>query len=215
MLDYFKALHEDGILAIPITLGETSFNSAPFRGNRSVLTVSSSAGVFNNVPAGGAFQVGVYPVPYRDADNKYVISQGTNMAVLAHRDDDAVLASWLFTRFMTTHPGNTQFAVATGYYPVTYSGLDSAFYQGYLNSPNVNASDKSRIDSAKVNANVYGDESLGWKKFVDPGFVGSSDIRDQVDFVFPILLYGRDGVQLNSQQVIDFILTNLTRYIEA
>lgn len=215
MLDFFKDLHDDHILAIPISFGETSYNSAPFRGNKSVLTISSSAGVFNNVPSAGAFQVTIHPVPYENAARKFVISQGTNMALFTNRDADKVLASWLFMRYMTTHPGNTQFSVGAGYYPSTESGLNSSFYQGYLASTNVNASDKSKIDSAIVNANEYGDAEKGWIKFVDPGFVGSSDIREQVDTVFPILFYGKDGEMLTAQEVLDFVQSNLSRYVEA
>lgn len=215
MLDFFKELHYDHILAIPISFGETSYNSAPFRGNKSVLTISSSAGVFNNVPSAGAFQVSIHPVPFENASRKFVISQGTNMALFTNRDADKVLASWLFMRYMTTHPGNTQFSVGAGYYPSTESGLNSSFYQGYLASTNVNASDKSKIDSAIVNANEYGDLTKGWIKFVDPGFVGSSDIREQVDTVFPILFYGKDGEMLTAQEVLDFVQSNLSRYVEA
>ncbi len=215
MLNYFKGLHDENVLAIPITFGEAQYNSAPFRGNKSVMTISSSAGVFNNVPSAGAFNVSIHPLPYQDAARKYVISQGTNMALFTNRNKHKVLASWLFMRYMTTNPGNTQFAVGAGYYPATESGLNSAFYQGYLNSTNVNASDKSKIDSAIVNANFYGNPDENWIKFVDPGFVGSSDIREQIDSVFPILFYGKDGEALTAQEVLNFIQQNLTRYVEA
>jgi multiple sugar transport system substrate-binding protein len=215
MLNYFKALHQDKILAIPITYGQPQYNSIPFRGNKSVMTISSSAGVFNNVPSAGAFTVTIHPVPYQNASRKFVISQGTNMALFTNRNADRVLAAWLFMRYMTTNPGNTQFSVSAGYYPATESGLASAFYQGYLAATNVNASDKSKIDSAKVNANFYGNASENWIKFVDPGFVGSSDIREQVDTVFPILFYGRDGSTLTAQEVLNFVQSNLSRYVEA
>jgi multiple sugar transport system substrate-binding protein len=215
MLQYFKDLHEDKILAIPITFGQPQYNSIPFRGNKSVLTISSSAGVFNNVPSAGAFEVTIHPVPYQNASRKYVISQGTNMALFTNRNADRVLASWLFMRYMTTNPGNTQFSVSAGYYPATESGLASAFYQGYLGATEVNSNDKSKIDSAKVNANFYGQASQNWIKFVDPGFVGSSDIREQLDTAFPILLYGRDGTVLTAQEVLDYLQSNLTRYVEA
>jgi ABC-type glycerol-3-phosphate transport system substrate-binding protein len=215
MLQYFKDLHEDKILAIPITFGQPQYNSIPFRGNKSVLTISSSDGVFNNVPSAGAFEVTIHPVPYQNASRKYVISQGTNMALFTNRNADRVLASWLFMRYMTTNPGNTQFSVSAGYYPATESGLASAFYQGYLGASEVNSNDKSKIDSAKVNANFYGQASQNWIKFVDPGFVGSSDIREQLDTAFPILFYGRDGTVLTAQEVLDYLQSNLTRYVEA
>ena len=66
-----------------------------------------------------------------------------------------------------------------------------------------------------MNANEYGDLTKGWIKFVDPGFVGSSDIREQVDTVFPILFYGKDGEMLTAQEVLDFVQSNLSRYVEA
>ena len=137
------------------------------------------------------------------------------MALFTNRNADRVLAAWLFMRYMTTDPGNTRFSVGAGYYPSTETGLASSFYQGYLASTNVNAADKSKIDSAIVNSVEYGDASKGWIKFVDPGFVGSSDIREQVDTVFPILFYGKDGEILTSQEVLDFVQSNLSRYVEA
>jgi len=214
MLNYFKALHDDNVLGVPITFGETSYNSVPFKSNKSVMTVSSSAGVFNNVPSAGAFEVSINPIPYQDASRKFVISQGTNMALLTNRNSHKVLASWLFMRYMTTHPGNTIFSVGASYYPATVNGLNSPYYQGYLASEDVGASDKSKIDSAIVNNTFYGNPSEAWIKFVDPGFVGSSDIREQVDSVFPVLFYGRDGVTLTTQEVLDYIQSNLVKYVE-
>jgi multiple sugar transport system substrate-binding protein len=214
MLNYFKALHDDNILGVPITFGEQSYNSVPFKANKSVMTVSSSAGVFNNVPAAGAFEVSINPIPYQDASRKFVISQGTNMALLTNRNSHKVLAAWLFMRYMTTHPGNTIFSVGASYYPATVNGLNSPYYQGYLASEDVGASDKSKIDSAIVNNTFYGNPSEAWIKFVDPGFVGSSDIREQVDNVFPVLFYGRDGVTLTTQEVLDYIQSNLVKYVE-
>jgi hypothetical protein len=136
------------------------------------------------------------------------------MALFTNRNAHKVLAAWLFMRYMTTNPGNTIFSVGASYYPATINGLNSPYYQGYLESEDVGASDKSKIDSALVNNSFYGNPLESWIKFVDPGFVGSSDIREQVDSVFPVLFYGRDGVPLTTQEVLDFIQSNLTKYVE-
>lgn len=213
MLSYFKELHEDKIFAIPTDFGEQSYNSNPFKAMKSVMTISSSAGVFNNVPTGSAFQVSIEPIIAKDADHKYVISQGTNMALFTNRDAEKVLASWLFLRFATTI-FNAEFAVGAGYYPVTQSQLDSPLYQAFINTTGDSASNMSIIGAAYVNSNVYGDPELGWTKFVDPGFVGSSDIREQIATVIPMLFFGRDGVQMTPEEIIEYNYSQLSRYIE-
>ncbi len=213
MLDYFKQLHDDSILAIPPDFDETSYNSGPFLALKSVMTVSSSAGVYNNVPTAGSFDVEIHPVIGKDATHRYVISQGTNMAVFTNRDAEKVLASWLFTRFATTVV-NDVFAIGAGYYPVTNTMLNSDIYQGYINTTSASKSDFSKIGAAKVNANIYGDPANGWIKFVDPGFVGSADIREQIETVFPMLFYGRDGVQMTSQAIINYNYSQLSRFVE-
>lgn len=213
MLAYFKALHDDNIFAIPTDFGEQSYNSNPFKALKSVMTISSSAGVFNNVPTGSAFQVQIEPIIAKDADNRYVISQGTNMAIFTNRDAEKVLASWLFTRFATT-VFNAEFAIGAGYYPVTQTQLDSPLYQAYINTTDDSASNLSKIGAAKVNSNVYGDSQYNWVKFVDPGFVGSSDIREQIATVFPMLFFGRDGNQLTPEEIVAYNYSQLSRYIE-
>jgi len=213
MLNFFRDLHDDGLFAIPTTFGETGYNSVPFKSLKSIWTVSSSAGVYNNVPTGNAFQVKIHPVVAKDADHKYVISQGTNMAIFTNRDAEKVLASWLFTRFMTT-TANAEFALNTSYYPGTTSGLNSAMYQAYINTTVDSASNLSKIGAAKVNANVYGNPTEAWHKFVDPGFVGSSDIREQVDTIFPMLFYGKDNTMLTPEEILEYNYTQLAKYIE-
>ena len=213
MLDFFRDLHDDQIFAIPTSFGEASYNSIPFKALKSVMTISSSAGVYNNVPAGSAFDIEIHPVLGKDADHRNVISQGTNLAVFTNRDADKVLGSWLLVKYLTT-TANAEFAINTGYYPVTTSGLESTMYQAYINTTNDSDSNMSKIGAAKVNADIYGDSANNWTKFVDPGFVGSSDIREQIATIFPMLFYGKDGVPMTSQEIIDYNYTQLSRYIE-
>ncbi len=213
MMTFFKALADDNLFAIPAHYGEAQYNTTPFLAMKSVMTVSSSAGVYNNVPAGGAFRVSINPIVAKDADHKYVISQGTNMAIFTNRDADKVLASWLFMRHMTT-TANAEFGIGAGYYPVTYTSLNSPLYQGYISTTTAGASDLSKIGAAKVNAEQYGLPANNWNKFVDPGFVGSSDIREQIATVFPMLFFGKDGAFMTPQEVIDYNYVQLAKYVE-
>jgi hypothetical protein len=87
-------------------------------------------------------------------------------------------------------------------------------YQAYIGTTDDSASNLSKIGAAKVNALTYGVEANNWTKFVDPGFVGSSDIREQIGTIFPMLFYGKDGIAMTSQEIIDYSYSQLSRYIE-
>ncbi len=212
-LTFFNGLFNDHVLGVPATWGETSYCSVPFKSLKSVMTISSSAGVYNNVPTGDAFTVDVATVPYHDASRMNVISQGTNMAIFKTEDAAKALASWLFVKFMTT-TWNAEFAVQAGYFPVTYSGLNSDLYQAYINTLQDSASNLSKIAAAKVNFEAYSDATSGWTKFVDPGFVGSSTIREQAGYIIPMLLYGNAGVMMSEQEVLDYAMSQLADYVK-
>jgi len=211
-LTFVKGLYDSHVLGIPVTWGETSYCSIPFKSIKSVMTISSSAGVYNNVPAGDAFQIGVSTVPYHQGGVKTVISQGTNMCIFKTTEAAKALASWLFVRYMTTTYNGT-FAMDSGYFPVTYSGLNAPAYQTYINLTEESASNLSKIHAAKVNFNDYSNLSAGWSKFVDPGFVGSSTIREQAGYIIPMLFYG-DETTTYPQGAIDYAMSQLGDYIK-
>ena len=135
------------------------------------------------------------------------------MAIFKTEDAAKALASWLFVKFMTT-TWNAEFAVQAGYFPVTYSGLNSDLYQAYINTLQDSASNLSKIAAAKVNFEAYSDATSGWTKFVDPGFVGSSTIREQAGYIIPMLLYGNAGVMMSEQEVLDYAMSQLADYVK-
>lgn len=211
-LTFIKGLYDDHIVGIPVTWGETSYCSIPFKSVKSIMTISSSAGVYNNIPTGDAFQIGIATVPYHQGGVKTVISQGTNMAIFKTTDAAKALASWLFVRFMTT-TYNATFAIDSGYFPVTYTGLNSINYQTYINVTEDSASNLSKIHAAKVNFEAYSNQASGWVKFVDPGFVGSSTIRAEAANIIPLLFYG-DETTNYPQGAIDYAMSQLTDYVK-
>ena len=82
MINYFKDMNEKHYLGIPYTWEEESYCSNPFKALKLAMTISSSAGLSYNIAAGAKFKIGIAPVPYKSADKKFVISQGTNIAML-------------------------------------------------------------------------------------------------------------------------------------
>lgn len=230
-LNFVKSMNEQHVLGIPSTWDEPQYCSAEFKALKSLMTISSSAGVTNNIASGDKFEVGIAPIPYKYADKKFVISQGTNMAILKS-DAEHALASWLFIRFMTggvTYKGsaidpvtggsketieneNVNFAIASGYLPVNKSGEESDWYQQYLASTVASASDKAKIAVQKVANDIYVKQN--WDKFVDSAFIGSSDIRAEVGNIIPFILTGASGEIYTPEKAIDYVYKKLPSYVD-
>lgn len=213
MLTFFKTLFDAKVLGIPYTWGQ-SYASTPFIANQTLMTVGSSAGVTYNVPAGAKFAIGVAPIPFNeDTGNKYVISQGTNLAMFNKGTDAEKAAAWALIKYLTTEV-NDLFAATTGYYPVTLSMLNSELYQGFLNVPNdqLGANEIAIKEAAQINNDIYSPDETGWTKFTDPAFVGSSTVRLEVGFVFQSLFYEADATP---QSVLDYTLSKLGDFIQA
>ena len=97
------------------------------------MTIGSSAGVGYNVPEGNKFQIGVAPIPYHDANAKYVIQQGTNIAILGQSTNIQRSHAWQLIRFLLSSENTAKFArQQSGYLPVRKSSYETAAYQDYL-----------------------------------------------------------------------------------
>ncbi len=185
--------YQGGDLAIPATFSEASYCSNHFKIYQSLMNIGSSAGVSNCVPAGDAFQVACAPIPYKTADKKYVISQGTNLCIFDKGTNAERVASWKLVKFLS-QVENGKFAALSGYFPTCKSALNSDIYQEFINATSGSSTDKVNRSAAMVNASVYSSDSLNWQKFVDPGFNGSSTIRNSVDTVTAQVFITKTGI---------------------
>ena len=85
---------------------------------------------------------------------------------------------------------NGLFTAETGYYPSCKQAFESDEYQGYLDSDFHSDAELLQLDSARVNNEIYNGQDSKWTKFVDPGFRGSADIREEVDKIPGYLMTG-------------------------
>ncbi len=189
-LTKLNELYEAHVLGIPASFGESSYCSAHYKVNESLMNVGSSAGV-NNCAAAPAFDSKIAPVPYNSADSKFVISQGTNLILFkAHSGDEELndkqlVASWKLLKYLS-QVGNGKFAMLSGYFPTCEMAQQDEGYQEFMNAePGRGETEAYTLQryAAQVNNNVYMDEEEAWTKFVDPGFSGSSFIRQRVDTI--------------------------------
>ncbi len=228
-LAYFKDLADRRIVGIPETYGEELYSSKPFREGRLALTISSSAGVKENLPDVSTdypFKISVNHIPYNAniAGSQYVISQGTNLALFAkgRGNDPAVqqqrMAAWRLLRFLT-YEVNHEFGRGTSYFPVTDGTLlaedesdpryqDYKLYIQFLQQSDEGAlaSEVAVRNTARLQANVYQEKDAQgqaiWHQFVDPAFIGSARIRLEVENLIPKLFHATGAPEKSLNEVV-------------
>lgn len=181
MLDYYYNQHEAGLFTIPAEW-EQNYASEPFKNQEVYMTVGSTAGITYNVPANGAFEIGVAPIPQKDLENKAVIQQGTNISIMSNASEQEKLAAWLLTKHLTSKESTISWAEQTGYLPVRISALEDADYQDFLNNPTDEEEYIALAEKAAFEQVSY--------MFYDPAFVGSSNARNEVEMVVGNVLFG-------------------------
>ncbi|MDR0934834.1 MAG: extracellular solute-binding protein [Erysipelotrichaceae bacterium] len=217
-----KQMYDDNTFGIPGDWDEAKYGSNPFKANKTVMTLGSSAGVANSAPAGNKFKIKAAPVPYQTEDKKLVISQGANLALLTKGGEKDYVASWQLVKFLSKY-ANGYICSATGYYPSSpfaeQGGMwvgdgveeysDYATWAEEAGQPGATMSEQIRSQTAKVNIDHYVNESENWTKFVDTPFAGSADIRTSVAAGPGYIFYETYGTKGNISSVIDGALNQL------
>ena len=208
MLSELKDLYDSNILGIPQTWGEASYCSTPFKARKSLMNIGSTAGVTNAIPVKDVFSVGAAPIPFHDANQQFVISQGTNLGILKVGTKEETASAWKLVKWLSQIENGT-FAALTGYFPTCKQAMNSEDYQGWIKSPR-SSNDKINVEAAKVNAEVYDDAAQKWTKFVDPGFNGSSTIRTDIGAVTAEVFIDHEDINSCIQKHVN----NLLDYVQ-
>ena len=221
-LTKIKEMYKHHTFGIPNDWDEAKYGSAPFKAQKTVMTLGSSAGVRNDAPAANKFEIASAPVPYHSADKKFVISQGANLALMDKGTREQRLASWQLVKFLTKY-ANGALCAATGYYPSTeyaekggmWAGYDEdefvdydTWYDDASSSPS--SAEIIKGQAAMINRNYYINPSENWTKFIDQPFAGSAAVRTAVATI-PGYLLTED---LDPQAAINKCLSTLRDYIK-
>ena len=191
MLKFFNHMYKDEIFGTPGDIGG-KFSSEAFARGCVMFMVCSSGGLsYNTSKWENRFRVA--PIPYKDEDHKFVISQGANIC-LTKKGDEAKALKVL--KALTSGKFQTRWAIETGYFPAAKSAEDDDDYINFMNDTSY--SDKTMVayrEGAKVNHKEYrGKAHIGeegwkaWTRFVDDAFIGSATIRDEVAKILPNVL---------------------------
>jgi len=141
------------------------------------MCIASSAGALHQRPqnydGSYKFEVGIASIPQVNPAAPKAIFQGPSLCIFKDADEDKVLASWLFVKFLITNVDfQAEFSMTAGYMPVLESVVEHPVYADFLE--NANGYEGLLMQAIKVafeQADAY---------FTSPAFVGSSEARDQV-----------------------------------
>ena len=205
-MDMLKDLFDSKVMAIPSFYNELYCSNA-FKAYKSVMNVGSSAGLSNITSA--KIRTKCAPIPVKDAEHKFVISQGTSLGLFNRGTNKERLAAWKLMVYLSQQE-NGKFTSQTGYYPTCSYSYESDDYQAYLESDLHSRTEELELESANINNEVYNGEGSAWTKFVDPGFRGSADIREAIDLVPAILMTGKPYATV--RQTLDETYAELIDY---
>ena len=201
----FREWYQEGYLTTQKLYG--AFTSGLFTSTgdiRSYMSIGSSAGATYQRPAKGddgkyPFEVGITTIPQANPDNRKVISQGPSLVIFKKANEQEVIASWLFVKYLTTNVEfQAEFSMASGYVPVIKSVTDNEVYADFLSK--ADGGDYVSALSAKVcleQQDAY---------YTSPAFNGSSTARDEVAALLPACLTVPDGSDVDAK--IDELFKN-------
>lgn len=221
VLNTLKGYYDNHTFGIPADWDEAKYGSNPFKAQKTVMTLGSSAGVSNDSPTGDAFKIKAAPVPYFNADKKYVISQGANLALLDKGSREQRLAAWKLLKFLTKY-ANGYVCSQMGYYPASPYAENGGSWEGveeedfpdyhtwYLDSlDSANMTESIKAQTAGINYDYYVKDTEHWTKFVDQPFPGSAAIRLGVANIPKYVLIDK----MTPQAAINKALESLRDYI--
>ncbi len=137
-----------------------------------LFSIGSTGGVKYQMD-GNNDQVGVAKIPQAEGQETKQICQGPSICFFNKGNDDEILASWLFYKYLTNSQNTCYWATETGYMPIRESA--------YLLDDWLELSDETGKEGEDLTwAEVYNFYSeVTDSLFVSPAFKGSSEARTQ------------------------------------
>lgn len=138
MIKYFKDKVDKGLMTNRTLLGAYSSDNMK-KGEAPFMFVGSTGGARYSVQGvdealfdgGKGYEVGVAPVPVKDADHRRQIQQGPNINLFKKNDPQRMIAAWLFAKFMLEAERTAEFALQSGYAPVRTSAYETETWKDY------------------------------------------------------------------------------------
>lgn len=129
-LEFIMDMIDDGYAR---TAGEDGFFSGPFGRGESALYIGSSAGTPHVVPVAEENNVNWSTAELPTYNNEQLtLFAGNDLGVFASASEEEAEAAVAFMAFLLQPENTAQWAIDSGYVPVTESGVNTEEYQTYL-----------------------------------------------------------------------------------
>lgn len=190
----FKGWYDKGYVITQAT-NNNAYTSNLFKEQKIYMCIGSSAGASYQMPdrvtvngvSTRKFEVGIAPIPQVNPDKPKAISQGPSICIFKDNDDQKVLASWLFAKYLTTSIDfQAEFSFDSGYAPVIKTATENEIYQeGIAEADGYDNLIQQAVKTCMANSDSY---------FTSPAFVGSSRARDEVGKLMAAVFSGTKTV---------------------
>ena len=191
-LEFIKALIDDGHARLA---GEDGYMSGPFSQGATALYIGSSAGLPHVLPGveESGMNLKTAEIPVYGEGDPLTLYAGNDLGVFASASDEQIAGAIQFMAFLLQADNTAQWAVDTGYLPITQSGVNSEIWQDYLEeTPYMQAATKEL---------EYGNSQAP--------FVGSSEVFTELNIALEnVFINGEDPLS-EMQRIEDLVKSHL------
>lgn len=178
-----------------------------FLANKSLLTISSTAGLTYLYDKDNPFSIGVGRIPYPQGKDYLAINQGPSVCILNHNDPNRSLASFLLWKHITNKANSVAWSLATGYMGIRNSDYEADEYKAAINvKEDADQLDSARADNLKKIASVRG------QTYNTSVFKGSSNARTNVGLLLKEVLLS-DGADETINELFTHYSEDAKRYL--
>ncbi len=172
LMKVFNQAYKDGYFITKGSAGNNYVNTY-FTEQKVLFSIGSTGGVKYQISDDNPMNVGVARIPQAEGRDPKLINQGPSVCMLNHNDENRILASWLFYKFLTNEENSLYWSLETGYMPIRYSGYESDDYLDYADASQYPEKSLERLTAN--NAAYVG--TVTDYLFTSPVFKGSSSAR--------------------------------------
>lgn len=154
---YYKENYDAGYFTMPSDMPSANggnYSNKGFVNKECYMFVGSAAGAQYSIPKAESgqevFEVGIAPVPQKDAENRLVFSRGEDYCIFSNATAEQRVAAWLLVKFLSRDDQNVDWLIATGNMPITSTMAENADYKAFLETPNDGS--KTYYTAAEINA---------------------------------------------------------------